>query len=95
MTYKLNDILYTKDGRKSGNLTIIAIEPYICPEPLGIILAQKGTDIPTQQYVAISDYGNVIRFTRINPEQYFKTVGHATEGHKYHNYYENHPEELL
>lgn len=95
MTYKINDIIYTKDGRRSGNLTVIAIHPYVCPEPLAFILAEENLDIPTIQYEAISDYGNVVRFTRINTKHFFTKPGHANEAHKYYNYYENYPEELL
>ncbi len=80
MKLQINDILYTKDGRKSGNLTVVDI--YISHETL-------------QVYVLMSDYGNIIRTTLSafkNIKYFFKTIGHATKGHKYFNHKQNHPE---
>ena len=84
---QLNDILYTKNGRKSGNLTVIDIVE-------GSFIHGHAT-----YYVeCISDYGNKIK---LYPEmqniykQYYKQHGKAAEGHKYYNYYENHPEDLI
>lgn len=91
MTYSINDILYTRDGRKSGNLTIIAVD--------------EAYDTKTHLYgsvlrlTAISDYGNIIHLypdiSTTFHKQYFKTLGKANSTHKYYNYYLNHPEALL
>lgn len=83
MNLQINDILYTKDGRKSGNLTLVDI--YTSHGVLEI-------------YVFMSDYGNIIRTTLNaleNSKYFFKIPGHATEDHKYFNYKQTHPEEFI
>lgn len=80
MKLQINDILYAKDGRKSGNLTLVDIYT-----SHGIL----------EVYVFMSDYGNVVRSTLNALERskhFFKTLGRAAEGHKYFNYKQNHPE---
>lgn len=77
---KPNDILYTKDGRKSGNLVIIEI---LDPELM----------LPT--VVAISDYGNIVKFVpnvRNLSKQFYVNTGTTTPTHKYHDYKLNYPE---
>ena len=77
---KPNDILYTKDGRRSGNLTIIEI---LDPDAF----------VPT--VVAISDYGNIVKFmpsVRSLTKQFYLDTGTADSTHKYHNYKLNYPE---
>ena len=81
---KPNDILFTKDGRKSGNLTIIEIIPNY-HSYTGII----------NLVVAISDYGNIIRFTynlETLRKQFYLKTGKTTPTHKYHDYKLNYPE---
>lgn len=90
--FKINDILYTKDGRKSGNLTIVDINPnYFLGRPG---LPKSG---PFTYVTAMSDYGNKVNFiSEINSFDYFfATRGKATKGHKYYNYKETHPEEFI
>lgn len=77
---KPNDILYTKDGRKSGNLVIIEI-------------LHSGSASPIA--VAISDYGNIVKFIINMPrlaKQFYLDTGTADPTHKYHNYKLNYPE---
>ena len=91
MTYSVNDIIYTRDGRKSGNLVVIAVD--------------EAYDTQTNLYgkvlrlTAISDYGNIIHlFPELSKnfsKQFFKTLGKATPTHKHYDYYLNHPEALL
>ena len=81
---KPNDILFTKDGRKSGNLTIIEVIPNY-HSYAGI----------TDLVVAISDYGNIVRFTynlETLRKQFYLKTGTATPTHKYHDYKLNYPE---
>ena len=81
---KPNDILFTKDGRKSGNLTVIELT-YSPP-------------ITTPIVVAISDYGNIIRFTynlETLRKQFYLKTGKTTPTHKYHDYILDHPEYLI
>ena len=78
--YKINDILYTKDGRKSGNLVIID-------------LVEQWNQI---YYLCISDYGNTITINSTSKlTGFFKEPGIATESHKHHNYKELNPEEFI
>ena len=81
---KPNDILFTKDGRKSGNLTIIEVIPNY-HSYTGII----------NLVVAISDYGNIVKFIINMPrlaKQFYLDTGTADPTHKYHNYKLNYPE---
>lgn len=92
MTLKPNDILYTRDGRKSGN--IIVIDVIDCEYHIG---GDPDCSISYQILWGISDYGNQVRW-RIGPnlwKQFYKTLGHATPTHKYYDYKLNHPEELI
>ena len=81
---KPNDILYTKDGRKSGNLCVIEVINHVL---------LSGITVPL--VVAISDYGNIVKFNYI-PErlskQFYTNTGTADSTHKYHNYKLTHPE---
>jgi hypothetical protein len=77
---KPNDILFTKDGRKSGNLTIIEILTSNATTPIA---------------VAISDYGNIVKFVPSPSKllkQFYLYTGTAGSTHKYHNYKLNYPE---
>lgn len=81
---KPNDILFTKDGRKSGNLTVIELK---------LIFDRYGDDI--YQVVVISDYGNIVRFTynlETLRKQFYLKTGTTDTTHKYHNYKLNYPE---
>ena len=81
---KPNDILFTKDGRKSGNLTIIEVIPNYHSYTAIINLV-----------VAISDYGNIIRFAynlETLRKQFYLKTGRTTPTHKYHDYKLNYPE---
>jgi len=82
MTYQINDILYTKDGRKSGNL--ILIDKYMYNTTLQVL-------------VFMSDYGNKVKTTEsaLRRNRFIKTPGKAIESHKYYNYKQNHPEEFI
>ena len=76
---KPNDILFTKDGRRSGNLTIIEILTSNATTPIA---------------VAISDYGNIVKFipsVRSLAKQFYLNTGTAGSTHKYHNYKLNYP----
>ena len=89
MTYKINDILYTKDGRKAGNLTVVAVEP----------TKLFDNSLTTYNvYICMSDYGNKVRSAFAEPafsKQFFKTPGKATQSHKFYNYKEQYPEEFI
>jgi hypothetical protein len=75
--YKINDILFTKDGRKIGNVTII-----------DIVEIHRDT-----YYKCITDYGNILDIDIENPlSNFFKSPGKANESHKFYNYKEKHPE---
>lgn len=90
MNLQINDILYTKDGRKSGNLTII-----------DIVQVQFWIDVETPtypKYICMTDYGNRIETYLASPaikKQFYTKPGKATEGHKYFNYKQSHPEEFI
>lgn len=78
--YKINDILYTKNGKLCGNLTIIDIQH---------------TDTENVIYTCISDYGNIINTTLNGPsfsKQFYLKTGKTTPTHKYHDYKLNYPE---
>ena len=82
---QVNDILYTKDGRKSGNLTVISVTTK----------QRKGED--KLYYEFISDYGTIVSGF-LHPsfdKQFFKTIGKATPTHKYYNYKHNYPEKFI
>lgn len=87
MNYQINDILYTKDGRKCGNLIIV-----------DIVQTQVTKDTYLPIYTCMSDYGNMIK-TWLNEKstkkQFYTTPGKATESHKYYNYKETHPEMFI
>lgn len=90
MTYKVNDILYTKDGRKAGNLTIVDVQ-YLA-------IFKSSPERKFTMYTCLSDYGNKVVTPFREPsfsKQFFKTPGKATQGHKYYNYKEQHPEEFI
>ena len=94
MTFNVNDILYTRDGRKCGNLCIIAVDPtFTFPNSPQDLLG------PTLCITCISDYGNVINLyptlSKSFSKQFYKTLGKADSTHKHHDYYLNHPEVLL
>ena len=81
---KPNDILYTKDGRKSGNLCVIEVIDQVLPSTTIIPLV-----------VAISDYGNIVKFLHSPAElskQFYTNTGTADSTHKYYNYKLNYPE---
>lgn len=88
---KVNDILFTKDGRKIGNAVCINIETRTIP----II------HTPVKVYWLKTDYGNVIKLTEYEfayepvTKRFYSTFGKASPDHKYYNYLESHPEELL
>lgn len=89
MTYQINDILYTKDGRKSGNLTIVDVTQ---------VQFWLDSDETTTRYTCMSDYGNRIETYLAKPafhERFFTKPGKAKEGHKYYNYKQTHPEEFI
>jgi hypothetical protein len=81
---KPNDILYTKDGRKSGNLCVIeVIDNYQLPSGIYPLI------------IAISDYGNIVKFLHSPAElakQFYTNTGTTDSTHKYHNYKLNYPE---
>jgi len=81
MKFKINDIIYTKDGRKSGNLTVIdeTDKTYLVISDYGNILPISKSKIGTETYL----------------KQFFATTGYAEESHKYHNYKEYHPEMFI
>lgn len=88
---KINDILYTKDGRKCGNCVVVSID-------LDHIVQMHGYDIDYPTIQVISDYGNLVtwRLSMSNlSKQFYKHTGVADSTHKYHNYRENYPEEFL
>lgn len=88
MNFEINDILYTKDGRKSGNLVVIDKYP-TNPNP-------KIFNLVATRYQLISDYGNIIESYLLNyKKQFYAKTGKATESHKYYNYKLNHPELFL
>lgn len=79
--YEINDILYTKDGRLVGNLTIV-----------DKVMTERGIE-----YIAISDYGNKITvpsWLNLGELVYYK-AGKADATHKYYNYKENYPEDFI
>ena len=82
---KPNDILYTKDGRKSGNLTVIEIKRD----------HHIRDDFVIDMLVAISDYGNIVKCI-YSPDtlrkQFYLKTGKTTPTHKYHDYKLNYPE---
>lgn len=82
---QVNDILYTKDGRKSGNLLVISVSTKL----------YKGKE--SYFYEFISDYGNKISgfLSDKMSKQFYVKPGKATPTHKYYNYKENHPEEYI
>ena len=78
--YEVNDILHTKDGRKTGNLTIIKI-----------FKNEEGIEM----LWCISDYGNQVKHlnTKNYLENYFyKIAGKASSSHKYFDYINKNPE---
>ncbi len=90
---EINDILYTKDGRKSGNLVII--DKYEGDLDVPGATYEPST-IKITFYKAISDYGNIITITDASPmANFFKEVGYATDTHKYHNYKLKNPDQFI
>ena len=97
---EVGHILYTRDGRKSGNLTVVWVgesESLLQKDQDGNVI-----DIwDTTEVWVVSDYGNLIKTkmyilsNAIDSKQYFATYGKTTSTHKYHNYRETHPEEFI
>jgi len=90
---KVNDILYTKDGRKSGNCVVVNINLDSTTQPFALNLR---IPIPTVQVV--SDYGNLVTWhlnVKSLSKQFYKHTGVATATHKHYNYRENYPEDFL
>lgn len=89
MKYQINDIIYTKDGRKSGNLCIVDIV-YVT------LFGDSEHLVP--KYICMSDYGNRVETFLAFPstwKQFYKTPGKASHTHKYYNYKQTHPEEFI
>ena len=73
----INTIIYTKDGRRCGNITVVG----------SYEVAAGNTSIT--RYTCMTDYGNEItafESTLTNPRYFFKRTGLATPTHKYYNY---------
>lgn len=92
---QVNSILYTKDGRKSGNLTCIHIKKLLSNLPI-----PEEERILVYEYWFMSDYGDLIkvfnfRFEMYRAKQFYSKLGIANESHKYYNYIESHPELLI
>ncbi len=80
---EINDILYTKDGRKTGNLTVVDVIDHKTTN--GLIY-----------YKCISDYGTTVHISNFqNLKQWYKETGTASKSHKYYNYKERFPEEFI
>lgn len=85
--FTVGDILYTKDGRKSGNLACVHI--------------QDIDDF--QRVYFMSDYGNLVTFTESWSDaartrafrHFFAKRGTVSLTHKYFDYYNTHPEVFL
>ena len=85
MKLKINDILYTKDGRRSGNLCVIDVKTNL-----------NTALMYSEAYTCLSDYGNrVIISSSSELEGFFKSIGKAKDGHKYYNYKMRFPEEFI
>lgn len=94
---EVGHILYTRDGRKSGNLTVVWVgDKNIMSRTFGATY-----EIDVTEVWVMSDYGNLIKTkmyviaNSIQDKQYFATLGRTTDTHKYHNYRETHPEEFI
>jgi len=77
--FQVNDILYTKDGRATGNLTVVKVYE----------------DNGVTKIVCYSDYGNQVIHDAhqiINGIYFFEVIGHATLNHKYRDYVNENPE---
>ena len=88
--FEINDIIYTKDGRKSGNLTVVDINE--------VSFWKDHPDIKFTEYTCMSDYGNVVKTLFGSPsfkKQFYSKPGKATSTHKYYNYKQSHPEEFI
>lgn len=87
---QVNDILYTKDGRKCGNMVCVKVEEVtvdtIFEEPL----------TRTRVWL-VSDYGNLVSvlFHDGLLKQFYYTYGKADATHKHYNYVDSHPEEFI
>ena len=85
--FNVGDILYTKDGRKSGNLACVHIQDL------------DGL----QKVYFMSDYGNLVTFietwvdlVRNQTFKHFYTKrGNMSPTHKYYDYYNKHPEMFI
>lgn len=97
---EVGHILYTKDGRKSGNLTVVWIgeqNALVRKTENGEVIA----NIDITPIWVISDYGNLVKTkmytlkNAIETKQFYATYGKTTDTHKYHNYKENYPEEFI
>ena len=83
MKYQVNDIIYTKNGKVSGNLTIVDIRQ--------LDLTHSTITI----YICMSDYGNMVERTFLGAgfsKYFYVRPGKAGPGHKYYNYKESNPE---
>ena len=82
MIYKVNDILYTRDGRDYPNITI-AIVTFI-------------KDKRKYQYTYITDVGEVKTIIHYNPRvgftEFYSTPGKATPSHPYYDAVNRFPE---
>ena len=84
--FTINDILYTKDGRKSGNLTCVHITSDELP--LVYFVSDYGNLIHYKE--AWLDNVRTAAF-----KNYYATRGTCKTGHKYYNYYNTHPEMFI
>ena len=90
---KVNDILYTKDGRICGNCVVVDVNLDHITQIFNCTV-----NIPTPTIQVVSDYGNLITWRldiKSLSKQFYKHTGTATSTHKYYNYRENYPEDFL
>ena len=88
---KVNDILYTKDGRKSGNCVVVDID-------LDYVFRRDEFELGYPIIQVVSDYGNLVTWhlnVKSLSKQFYKHTGVATATHKHYNYRENYPEDFL
>lgn len=99
---EVNDILYTRDGRKIGNCVVVYKRRL--PEEDHLLYPQ-GTIIDSTpvmyEYLLMSDYGtmisvrsNLTAYIKVN-NRFYKKRGKASKGHKYYNFAKTCPEILL
>jgi len=96
MIYQINDIIYTKDGRRSGNLTVVDRYPSGFSNERSLKYSKPLEEKFPYTYVVISDYGNLSKAKYgFASDQFFVVPGKARSTHKYYNYKEKHPEEFI